>query len=393
MPDRTFDPFSLECLRDPYRAYAWLRDSAPVYHIPSTDIWAVSRFADVQAVLHDPMVFSSTGGVGPQWRQHPMMSMYDPPKHTRLRRIVAKHFTPKYLAGLGPRMQETTTRLLAVMQRDGGGDFVADFAEPLMSSLIADLLGIPEHRRADFRRWSQPTVQVLATGLDAQAAAAAERTRVEFVTYLKQLIAERRTTAPPDGARPDIITLLLAANDDDGLTPSEVTAFCVLLLVAGFETAVNGLSNTAHLLLQHPDAWQSVRAEPPLIAGMIEEALRFDAPVQAFCRNTLVDAEVAGVRIPARQKVMVLFGSANRDPRQYRDAATFDLRRNPTDHLGFGSGVHYCIGAPLARIQYSIAWQVFASRVARMTAAAEPVTAQNALMRGFRSLPMTMSFA
>ena len=383
---RVVDPRSPEFVRDPYPQYEWMRDEAPVYHVPGSDIWAVTRFADVDACARNPAVFSSTGGVGPEWKQQPMMSMHDPPEHTRLRRIVAKQFTPKYVATLAPHMQETVDALLEGLLVGGEVDFVTRFAEPLVATVIADVLGIPEERRHDFRRWSHSTVSVLAAAADAEASEESERTRAEFVAYLKGVVRERSQAPAATGT--DIIHSLLAARQTEALTPREVTAFCVLLLVAGFETTVNGLVNVANVLLTRPDVWRTVQSDPALVTSMIEEGLRFDAPVQAFFRNTLAAATVAGTDIPVGQKVMLLFGSANRDPRAFPSADVYDVRRNPTNHIGFGAGVHHCIGAPLARTLYELTWRRLFERVREMSPSGEALRTINPLLRGFRSLPV-----
>lgn len=381
-----FDPFAAETLEDPYPSYVRLRDEQPCYRIAGTDIWAVSRYADVEAVLRDHAVFSSTGGVGPDWEPRPMMSMYDPPQHSRLRRSVARHFTPKYLASFVASMSATADKSADELVERGAADFVSDFAEPLVATLIADILGIRQEEREDFRRWSLGTVNALARGLDGDGAARAEQSRREFVGYLKRTVAERRANPLTD--KVDILSLLAQAHAAETLTASEVTAFCVLLLVAGFETTVNAIVNSANAVMNAPGAWNAVREEPQLLAGAIEEALRFDSPDQSFFRNTLKDATIAGVLVPERSKVMVLFGAANRDPRKYRDPDVFDVRRNPTDHLAFGSGIHHCIGAPLARLQLMVVARAMMARVRSMSLDGKPVRAANVITRGFRQLPV-----
>ncbi|HEY1959593.1 MAG TPA: cytochrome P450, partial [Polyangiaceae bacterium] len=339
-----FDPFSASVMLEPFEHYRWLRENAPVYHVPDTDIWVVSRYDDADHVLRNHQIFSSAGGIGPEWDPHPMLSMYDPPEHTRLRRLIAARFTPKFVAAFADGLRDTTDRLLEPVLAAGGGDLVTQIAQPLAGALIADLLGIPEDRREDFRRWSTGIVATLSARHSPDAAREAEATRVAFVSYLRELVA-RRTKAT---AGSDIISLLLRAHEEEVLTPKEVIAFCVLLLVAGYETTINGLANVINVFAQSPGAWDRLKADTNLLRPAIEEALRYDSPDQAFFRNTVSNADLRAGNIPSHSKVMVLLGSANRDESKYPDGARFELTRNPSDHLAFGSGVHYCLGAPLA---------------------------------------------
>ena len=389
---RQYDPFSLEVLADPYPWYAWLRETTAAYHVPETDIWVITRAADVEPTLRNHTVFSSTGGVGPEWVQRPMMSMYDPPEHTRLRRMVSGYFTPKFVEQFRPQAEATAMKLVDAFLEKPEGDFVADVAEPLVATLIADLLGIPNERRADFRRWSQATVLALATGLTPDETAQSEATRVEFVKYLKEVAAARRAEVSSSSVKTtDLISLLVAAGGQETLKPSEVTAFCVLLLVAGFETTVNGLANIMYVFMTRPEVWSAIQGDRSLLRGAVEEALRIESPVQAFFRNTLKETTVDSVVIPERSKVMVAFGSANRDPARYDDPESYRLDRKPSDHLSFGAGVHHCIGAPLARMQYEVVLQHMLGRVRTITPAGEGATRTlNVLMRGFRRLPLVM---
>ena len=387
MAPEQFDPFSQAIMLDPYEHYRWLRDTAPVYHVPNTDIWAVSRYVDADYVLRTHAIFSSTGGVGPEWEPHPMLSMYDPPEHTRLRRLVAARFTPKFVATLAERMTASAERLMVPYVETGGGDFVTQFAEPMTSELMADVLGIPEERRGDFRRWSTGILDTLSSRHDAVAAKEAEATRVALLAYLRELIAQRQSLPPQSG----IISLLLQAHEREALTPKEVLAFCVLLLVAGYETSTNALANVVNGLARHPASFEALRAEPALVASAIEEALRYDSPDQAFFRNTLSDTKIADVSVPARSKVMVLLGSANRDDAKFPDADAFDVRRDAADHLAFGSGIHYCIGAPLARQQLAIVIRALLRHAADVSPGGPGERVVTVITRGFRTLPLHVS--
>ena len=389
MPPEEFDPFSQAIMLEPYEHYRWLRETAPVYNVPNTDIWAVSRYADADYVLRTHGVFSSTGGVGPEWEPHPMLSMYDPPEHTRLRRLVAARFTPKFVATLAERMTASAERLMVPLVEAGSGDFVTELAEPMTATLMADVLGIPEERRGDFRRWSTGILDTLSSRHDPVAAKEAEATRVALLAYLRELIAQRQTR-PPEG---DIISLLLQAHEREALTPKEVLAFCVLLLVAGYETSTNAVANFLNALARHPAAFEALRSDPALVPSAVEEGLRYDSADQAFFRNTLSDTKIADVLVPARSKVMVLLGSGNRDDGKFPNADVFDVRRNASDHLAFGSGVHYCLGASLARQQLSIVIRSLVRHAASISPAGPGERVVTVITRGFRTLPLHVDAA
>src|SRR5260370_935489 len=244
MTSLDFNPFAPEVLADPYPWYARLRETAPIYMVPNPDIWAVSRYADADAVLRNHSVFSSTGGVGPEWDPHPMLSMYDPPEHTRLRRLVAAKFTPKFVASFANRMEATAGRTIDALLDTGGGDLVSQFAQPLAAEMIADLLGVPTERREEFRRWSMGVVATLSSRHDPQAAAEAKTTSAEFVAYIRSVLAERSGAPTTAESRGDIIGLLLEAGGDEVLTAREVTPLCALLRLSGFVSDAQCLPHT-----------------------------------------------------------------------------------------------------------------------------------------------------
>jgi cytochrome P450 len=313
--------------------------------------------------------------------------MYDPPAHSRLRKLVAAHFTPRAVAELGARVEATIEGLLEPMLQRGEADLVQDLAIPLSLGLIADLIGVPAERRADFRRWSEGVIDVLAGGLDEEATVRAAVKQRELVAFLKVLMNER--AASHSDAR-DIISLLVHARGDDRLTPSELIAFCVVLLVAGFETTVNGIANGALALMAHRDQLRLLVDNPGLAPSMVEEVVRYDCPVQSFFRNTLRDTAVAGVPVPSGVKVLVLFASANRDPRHFPEADRFLVSRSPNDHVGFGAGVHFCLGAPLARLQMVAVARAMLASVRSMDLCGSVVRTGNVLFRGVRRLPVAV---
>jgi cytochrome P450 len=381
-------------IADPYPYYAWLREQAPCYHVAKRGIWVLSRYGDVLEALRDPRVFSSNQGVGYERRPAPMMIAYDPPAHTRLRRIVSGQFTPRRVAELRPRIERIVVELLEPLLGAGPVDWIEQLALPFPVWVIAELMGIPPERRADFKRWSSATVQALGGAVDL---APAERMRVEavigeFAQYFMSVIQERRAAASGDDKGDDLIRLLLQANQGgEKLLDGELISFCILLLVAGNETTTNLIGNGALALLEQPEQWAQVEADPGLVPALIEEALRYDAPIQGFFRNTHEPVEIAGGAIPANAKVMVLYGSANRDPRQFADPDAFRVRRNPQDHLAFGAGPHICLGAHLARLEVETLTRVFLQRARGLRREGPPERTTNPLLRGIARMPVSLT--
>lgn len=382
---RGYDPFAPEVMADPYPSYAWLRSCSPVHHVPERGIWVLSRYDDVRAALRDHGRLSSTAGVGYGWRPVPMMIALDPPEHTRLRRIVQREFVPSaVVARWGGRVEALVAAHLDDALGRGTCDLAQVVASPLPVRVIAELLGVPPDDWPAFKRWSEDTVDALGGALDPVASARAEASVAELGRYCHEAGRARRA-APGD----DLLSLLVAPGDDT-LADHEVSAFAVLLLVAGNETTSDLVTNLVQALVDHPDQWALLRRRPELVPAAVEEALRFDAPIQGFFRNTLVDVEVRGVRIPAGEKVLVLYGSANRDEAHFPRADRFLVERNPPDHLAFGAGVHHCLGAPLARLQATTLLRGLLARVERVEPAGPVQRTANPLFRGLAHLPVTL---
>lgn len=385
----TYDPFSPDVLKDPYPWYRALREQSPCHYVKRRGVWVISRHEDVVACARNVAVFSSTGGVSLHWEQRPMMPMYDPPQHTRLRRLVSRPFQPNAIAERAAQIEQAVDRLMNRALEMKHFDLVNDVAVPLSLGVIADLIGVEEARRKDLRRWSLGVVEDLAGGLDKAGRDRVEELRKEFVTFLRDLIAERR--ANPDAKASDVISIILSAADEDKLTEKELLAFCVLLLVAGFETTVNAIANGALAFAANPEEWEKLRRDPSLAKSASEEMIRYDGPVQSFFRNALSDAEVAGTKIKMGGKVMLLFASANRDERKYEDADKFRIERHSPDHVGYGAGIHYCLGAPLARAQLVTLWTALAKRTTGFVIDGEVERSHNVLFRGARSLPIRVT--
>lgn len=390
----SLDPLSPTFLVDPYPMFARLRDEAPLHFVPSRNLWIVTRYADVLAVARNHAAFSSTGGVGYDWNQRPMMPMYDPPEHTRMRRIVAKHFTPSFVSKLTPVVEKLVEDLIDEALERGSVDVVRDIALPLSLGTIAEILGVRPGERARLRRWSQGTIEDLAGGLEGAEARRVDELRREFNVFLRSLIEERRASAKGAGAAAgDVITLLVAASDDERLTSQELVAFCVLLMVAGHETTANAISNGVLALLEHPDQCRALRANPSLVPSLVEEVVRYDSPVLSFFRNTLTDVTMHGVTIPAKSKVMVAFASANRDERHFPDPDLLRIDREANDHMGYGAGIHFCLGASLARLQMTTLARALVRRTRAIELDGAAKRWANVLFRGMRELPVRLEAA
>jgi cytochrome P450 len=385
-----YSPFDPAVIADPYPYYRALRDQAPCYLCEPHGIYVLSRYQDVRAALADTVRFSSTQGVGYERRPVPMMIAYDPPEHTRLRRIVAGRFTPRVLASWEPRIAQIASALLDPLIGAGPVDFVELLCAPLPVQVIAEMMDIPIERRADFKHWSDNTVQALggAVDLTPEQRLKVETTIGEFAMYFAGVIAERR---PRAADAEDLISLLIRPSEDgEALSDMEIISFCVLLLVAGNETTTNLIGNSAYHLLQDPEQWNKLVADPSLDRSLIEESLRYDAPIQGFFRNTTQPVEIAGVTIPSDSNVMILNGSANRDESKYPNADRYLIDRNPVDHLAFGFGPHTCLGAHLARLEVRVLLRHVLAKVRGMRLEAEPVPTQNPLLRGMAQLKVSI---
>jgi cytochrome P450 len=384
-----FDPSSPAFRDDPYPAYAWLRREHPAYRFEAGDErwWAISRHADVTAALRDHATFSSAQGIGSERDSSCMMITTDPPDHTVLRSLVNKAFTPRRIAGLEPRIRQISEGLIDTAIARGDFDLVRDFAVPLPVTVIAELLGVEPERREDFKRWSDAFVGTGYDGMDREAAQVHyDRLMAEFSAYFGAMVEARRGER-----RDDLISALVAAQEDRSvLSTEDILMCCLLLLVAGNETTTNLIANATLALTRHPEQLVPIERDPTLIPAMIEEALRYDSPVQGLFRTTTRVVTVAGTTIPADEKVLVLYASANRDETVYADADRFDIARPPVNHIAFGYGIHFCLGAPLARLEGRVAFETLLGRMRdlRPDPARPPVRTNNTIIRGLDRFPL-----
>ena len=356
-----YDPFSPEAWDDPYGAYAWLRDEEPVHAIPGRDLWVLSRFEDVQAAVSDPATFSSEAGISlddgfaSSKGVPPNLLTLDPPRHDELRRLVSRAFTARTVSDLEPRVREVTRQLLDELVVDGRVDLM-DVAAALPTIVIAELLGIPADDKQMFRDWVESVITLDPSELGRTKGGGAGI--FELFAYLQKVIDERAAAR-----RDDLISALLDAEvDGERLLPAEVLGFTLVLLAAGFETTKNLVGNAVWLLHGHPAARARLLADPALIPAAVEEVLRFESPVVGLARTTTRDVEMRGVLVPAGARVQMNYASANRDDRAFVDADQFDIDRTDQRHLAFGHGIHFCLGAALARLEGRVAIEELLAR-------------------------------
>jgi cytochrome P450 len=385
-----YNPVAPEVRRDPYPYYTALRRDHPVYRIEAFGAYAISRYDDVLFALTHPELFSSTGYSNTNINGRPtkMMIFVDPPDHTRLRGLVNRGFTPRMVADLDRRIRQLTWELIDRIAASGTTDLVADLAIPLPVTIIAEILGVDPARKDDFKRWSDWIVLDFMGQITEEMREEVQKDMDAFVAYFEQAVAERR--AEP---RADLISALIRAEtEEQALTADEVLAFIVLLLVAGNETTTNLIGNAVIALLEHPDQLEKVRRDISLVPNLVEEALRYDAPVQFLLRRAAQDVELAGTVIPRDSLVTIIFASANRDERKFADPDRFDVTRDAQGHLAFGHGIHFCLGAPLARLEARIALEEIVTRLPDLRRVDEAIElVDSPFLRGPKRLPLTFT--
>ncbi|GAA1432404.1 cytochrome P450 [Streptomyces thermospinosisporus] len=393
-----FDPWDPAFVADPYPAYAELRAKGRVHYFEPTNQWLVPHHADVSALLRDRRLgrtylhrFSHEefGRTPPPPEHEPFHTLNDhgmldlePPDHTRIRRLVSKAFTPRTVERLKPYVEQLAGELVDRLVAAGGGDLLRDVAEPLPVAVIAEMLGIPEADRGPLRPWSADICGMYELNPSEEAARKAVRASIEFSDYLRELIAERRKE-PGD----DLISGLIAAHDeDDRLTEQEMISTCVLLLNAGHEATVNATVNGWWALFRNPGQLAALRADHSLVPSAVEELLRYDTPLQLFERWVLDEIEIDGTVVPRGSELALLFGSANHDPAVFTDPEHLDLARRDNPHISFSAGIHYCIGAPLARIELAASMGALLRKAPALKPVAEPKRKPNFVIRGLEGL-------
>ncbi|MGW1721893.1 cytochrome P450 family protein [Streptomyces sp. NPDC002306] len=375
---------------DPHPVYARLRERGPVHRVrlpaPETyETWLVVGYEEARAALADPRLVKDGNKIGMTFLDDQQIGRHllivDPPEHTRLRRLVSRAFTMRRVELLRPRIQQITDELLDAMLPHGSADLVESLSFPLPITVICELLGVPEIDRMDFRKLSSEAVAPAGTqsGYDVFARLGA---------YLDGLIEDKRATGPGEDLLSDL--MWATAEDGDQLSPSELRGMAFILLVAGHETTVNLITNAVHALLRHPGHLAAVRADPSLVDGVVEETLRHEGPVEnATFRFAVEPLVIGGTPIAAGEAVMIGLVAADRDPVRFPAPDRFDIHRDTRGHLAFGHGVHFCLGAPLARLEARTAIRSLLDRAPGL-ALAGPAGEwlPGMLMRGVRSLPV-----
>lgn len=392
MAEITMNDFlSQETKRDPHTFYAQLRSTEPLFYVEGLNAWVLTTYEDALFVLKNPrFTKDSRKIVRPGSEQSSAqemafrmrtMLMVDPPDHTRLRALVSKAFTPPMIEQLRPRIQQITDDLLDAVQEQRTMDLISNFAYPLPITVISEMLGIPATDRRQFRIWTQAIINMQE---EAQLASLEA-----FLSYIKTLLDEKR--AHPAN---DLISGLVQVEENgDQLDENELVSMIFLLIVAGHETTVNLLGNGTLALLQHPDQFRLLQRDPSLVPAAVEELLRYTSPVSLSDeRWASEDITLHGKLIRKGQMVLAALISANADPQQFPTGETLDITRRENQHLAFGKGIHYCLGAPLARLEGQIAFNTLLQRLPNLHLACDPEQLtwnSNPMLRGLTSLPVT----
>ncbi|MFD3657158.1 cytochrome P450 [Streptomyces sp. NPDC058620] len=394
----SFDPWSPAFVADPYTAYTALRAAGRAHYFEPTRQWLIPHYSDVSGLLRDRRLgrtylhrftHEEFGLTPPPAAHEPFHTLngqglldLEAPDHTRIRRLVSKAFTPRTVERLTPTVERLAAELVDAFVDSGGGDLLAAVAEPLPVAVIAEMLGVPEADRALLRPWSSAICGMFELNPSEETAREAVRASVDFSAYLRGLIAERRKDPGTD-----LISALIAAHDEgERLSEQEMISTCVLLLNAGHEATVNTTVNGWWTLFRHPEQLAALRGDHGLLPTAVEELLRYDTPLQMFERWVLDDIEIGGTVIPRGSEVALLFGSANRDPERFAEPDRLDLSREDNPHITFGAGIHYCLGAPLARIELAASFGELLRKAPGMRLVSEPEWHPGYVIRGLKEL-------
>jgi cytochrome P450 len=387
-----FSPYAYGFHEDPYPIYRRLREEAPVYYNEELKFWAISHHSDVLSAFKDPKRFSNSHGVsidpaarGPGARAGTSFLGMDPPEHTRFRSIVARSFTPRRVAALEPRIRELTLRRLDPLIGSGGFDVIGDFAGKLPMDVICEMLGVPEADRTQLRAWADLLVHREEGVFDVPPAGFEAFAKMR--KYFEELLAMLRRT-PGD----DLLSSLLGQAENakgGGLTDDDLCSFCNLMVVAGNETTTKLIGNALYWLWRNPTQRTLLQNDHSQIPASIEETLRYDNSTQALMRLTMEDVEIRGTTIPAGEHVLLLVGSANRDPEVFARPDDFEIARDTTDMLSFGRGTHFCMGAALARLEARVAFEEWWKRFPDYEVQVDSMRRVHSVnVRGFSSLPI-----
>jgi cytochrome P450 len=384
---------------DPYPSFARARAAAPVQWHDGLGLWLAFSHAEANAVLRDRRLGRIWADKEPAERfgnfnlihRNAILEM-EPPEHTRLRRLISSAFARGHVERLRPWVEQLARDLVdGLVERSAGTepvDVLTGMAEQLPVDVIAELLGVPDADRTLLRPWSNAIVKMYEYGRTTEIEDSAERAAAEFVAYLRTLAAERRRSPGED-----LLSHLVSVRDSEGdrLTEDELVTTCILLLNAGHEATVNVSGNGLFALLEHPDQLHRLREDPGLLPTAIEELMRFDSPLQLFERTATEDVEIGGITVPAGQKIAALLGSANHDPAVFDSPEVLDVGRTDNPHISFGAGVHFCIGAPLARVELQASFGALLERTTRLELGRPARRRPEFVIRGLAELPVVLT--
>jgi len=381
-----FDPYSEAALDDPFQYYEPLRVAGPVVHLEGRDIYALPRYHDVRFALRDWETYSTDRGVflhpAPNRYEASVISAASPPEHTRIRQIIGGRMTTRAIAELAPTIRAVADRMIEPLVESGTFEVTSELAAPLTVAVMSDFAGLPDEPE-QMPRWADACFDMM--GPESERTEQNRALLQELVTYAVELANERKLEAGHIGAE------IFGAVERGELEYLEaVSLFCDVVLVAGMDTTLNLIGSAVMLFVQHPDQWDKLVANPELAQSAVEEVMRFESPIQNFFRRAVRDAEIDGSVVPEDARVMLMYGSANRDPRRWKDADRFDIERNAAAHVGFGHGIHVCLGAPLARLEARAVLEALARRVTCFALAGTPVRKLNSTVRGYSSLPVSV---
>jgi cytochrome P450 family 142 subfamily A polypeptide 1 len=354
---------------NPYRDWAWMRDNAPAYWDEKNEVWALTRYDDVLAAEKDPATFSSHRAPRPHGHHLPMMISMDAPEHSRRRKLVSKGFTPRRVRDHEPTIRRICTHIIDRVAPKGECDFVWDVAAPLPLLLIADMLGFPPDAYDDLLRWSDDLIRATTADAEAEVVQAGADAMIGFREFQLGVIADRRSKAPQD----DLVSVLCHAEiDGECLDDESIINESLLILIGGDETSRHVMTDGMLALLEHPDQLAILRDDPSTLAVGVEELLRWVSPIKNMSRTVTADAHLHGETLRAGDQVILMYPSANRDPRAFDEPDRFDVRRDPNPHLAFGFGPHFCMGASLARLELLVMFSELLRRLPDLHLAGDP---------------------
>jgi len=404
--EQTYDLFAPEAVANSYPLFKRMRSEDPVHYCESGGYWILTRYRDVEAALHDERLSSDRkalfinqlGSLDVKEIQNflhlisKMLIEKDPPEHTRLRKLVKQGFTTRAIESWRSIIENTTDRLLDKIQNHGGMDVVSDLGVPLPGFILPEIMGVPETDRANLLEWAMDIAQIFGAAGGSnieieELARKADKAAAQFSALIRQLVEQRRRQPGTD-----MISLLSVAYQEQGFNFEELPSVCIQILIAGMLTTTDQIANGVNALLSHPDQLQKLKKNPSLIHSAVEEIIRFDTSLPFFFRIAKQDLTIGGKDITAGSVIALGLGAANYDPEKFESPEVFDITRTPNEHLGFSSGIHFCLGAALARMELTICLTTLLRRLPNLSfdpdKQAIPTKHSMLLLKGFDSLPV-----